>query len=95
MSDITYIRTGQGWLYLTNVIDLFDRKVIDWSLSETMKAQDTSIAALKMARLHRPLQDNDRLIFHSDRGIQYAFTEFTSIVRKKHYPKHEWEGKLL
>ncbi|WP_410494497.1 DDE-type integrase/transposase/recombinase, partial [Chryseobacterium sp. CH1] len=47
MSDITYIRTGQGWLYLTTVIDLYDRKVIGWSLSETMKAQDTSIAALE------------------------------------------------
>lgn len=82
VSDITYIRTGQGWLYLTTVIDLFDRKVIGWSLSETMKAQDTSIAALKMARLHRPLQNHDNLIFHSDRGIQYACTEFTSIVGK-------------
>lgn len=82
MSDITYIRTGQGWLYLTTVIDLFDRKVIGWSLSETMKAQDTSIAALKMARLHHPLQDHDNLIFHSDRAIQYACTEFTSIVGK-------------
>ncbi len=82
VSDITYIRTGQGWVYLTTVIDLFDRKVIGWSLSETMKAQDTSIAALKMARLHRPLQDHDSLIFHSDRGIQYACTEFTSLVGK-------------
>lgn len=81
-SDITYIRTGQGWLYLTTVIDLFDRKVIGWSLSETMKAQDTSISVLKMARLHRPLQDHDSLIFHSDRGIHYACTEFTSIVGK-------------
>ncbi len=82
VSDITYIRTGQGWLYLTTVIDLFDRKVIGWSLSETMKAQDTSVAALKMARLHRPLQEHYSLLFHSDRGIQYACTEFTSIVGK-------------
>ena len=82
MSDITYIRTGQGWLYLTIIIDLFDRKVIYWSLSETMKAQDTCIAALKMARLHRSLQNHDSLIFHSDRGGQYACTEFTSIVEK-------------
>lgn len=82
MSDITYIHTGQGWLYLTTVIDLFDRKVVGWSLSGTMKAQDTSIAALKMARLHRSLQDHDSLIFHSDRVIQYACTEFTSIVGK-------------
>lgn len=82
VSDITYIRTRQGSLYLTTVIDLFDRKVIGWSLSETMKVQDTSIAALKMARFHRPLQDHDSLILHSDRGIQYTCTEFTSIVGK-------------
>ena len=74
VSDITYIRTGRGWLYLTTVIDLYDRKVIGWSLSETMKAQDTSIVTLKMARLHRPLQDHDNLIFHSDRGIKYVCT---------------------
>lgn len=80
VSDITYIRTAQGWLYLTAVIDLFDRKVIGWSLSETMKAQETSVAALKMARLHSSVQDHDNLIFHSNRGIQYACTEFTSIV---------------
>jgi transposase InsO family protein len=94
VSDITYIRTGQGWLYLTTVIDLYDRKVIGWSLSETMKAQDTSIAALKMARLHRPLQDQDNLIFHSDRGIQYAYRIYVN-SREKHYPKYEWKRKLL
>lgn len=80
------IRIGQGWLYLTTVIDLFDTKVIGWLLSETMKAQDTSLAALKMAKLHCPLQDQDSLIFYSHRGIQYACTEFTSIV-EKHIPR--------
>lgn len=49
VSDITYVRTSQGWLYITSVIDLFDRKVIDWALSSTMKAKDTSIKAFKMA----------------------------------------------
>lgn len=47
VSDITYIRTKKGWLYLTTVIDLFDRKVIGWSLSDTMKAKDTSVKSLK------------------------------------------------
>lgn len=45
--DITYISTGQGWLCLTSVIDLFDRKVIGWSLSNTMRAKDTSLQLLK------------------------------------------------
>ncbi|PTS92555.1 IS3 family transposase, partial [Pedobacter sp. HMWF019] len=41
VSDITYIRTRQDWLYLTTVIDLGDRKIIGWALSTTMKANDT------------------------------------------------------
>ncbi|KRB59900.1 integrase [Flavobacterium sp. Root186] len=82
VSDITYVRTGQGWLYLTIVIDLFDRKVIGWSASETMKAIDTSIAAYKKSVLHRPLTSSQKLIFHSDRGIQYACKDFVYIITK-------------
>lgn len=78
VSDITYIRTFQGWLYLTVVIDLFDRKVIGWALSRDMYAKNTSISAFKMAILNRPLTGN--LIFHSDRGIQYACNDFTNLL---------------
>jgi transposase InsO family protein len=70
VSDLTYVRTKEGWLYLTTVIDLFDRKVIGWALSETMKAKGTVIPALRMARLNRPITSEQKLIFHSDRGIQ-------------------------
>lgn len=76
VSDITYINTEQGWLYLTTVIDLFDRKVIGWALSETMKTKDTVIPAFKMAMINRPLKEAKELLFHSDRGIQYACDEF-------------------
>ncbi len=82
VSDITYIHTQQGWLYLTTVIDLSDRKVIGWALSETMNAKETSIAAFKMALINRPLNANTELIFHSDRGIQYACEEFVSELNK-------------
>jgi transposase InsO family protein len=74
VSDITYIRTITGWLYLTVVLDLADRKIVGWALSKTMKAKDTTIAALKMAVKNRPLIQP--LMFHSDRGIQYACDEF-------------------
>ena len=74
VSDITYIPTNEGWLYLTTVIDLADRKVIGWALSTTMKTCDTSIAAFNMAINNRPIQQE--LMFHSDRGIQYACPEF-------------------
>ena len=82
VSDITYIRTKKGWAYLTAVIDLFDRKVIGWSLSKTMKAVDTTIAAFKQALRNRPLARNQKLIFHSDRGIQYACKDFVHILTK-------------
>lgn len=82
VSDLTYIHTTQGWLYLTTVIDLFNRKVIGWALSETMKAKDTVIPAFRMAMMNSPLKDKKELLFHSDRGIQYACEEFTRELRK-------------
>ncbi|SDZ62524.1 Transposase InsO and inactivated derivatives [Flavobacterium aquidurense] len=82
VSDITYIRTKKGWAYLTAVIDLFDRKVIGWSLSKTMKAIDTTITAFKQALRNRPLTINQKLIFHSDRGIQYACKDFVHLLTK-------------
>jgi transposase InsO family protein len=93
VSDITYIRTEEGWAYLTTVIDLFDRKVIGWSLSETMKAADTSTAAFKKALLHRPLEKNQRLLFHSDRGIQYACKEFVSVLAENNQITQSMSGK--
>jgi transposase InsO family protein len=78
VSDITYIRTLEGWLYLTVVIDLCDRKVIGWSLSNTLSTSDTVVPAWNMAVKNRPVNDN--LIFHSDRGVQYACTEFRDLI---------------
>ena len=80
VSDITYIDTREGWLYLTTVIDLFDRQAIGWALSSTMKANETVIPAFNMAKCNRPIQNHQALIFHSDRGIQYACEEFTSYI---------------
>jgi transposase InsO family protein len=82
VSDITYIPTNQGWTYLTTVIDLFDRKVIGWALSDTMKANQTVIPAFNMAKYNRPISTNKSLIFHSDRGIQYACEEFVDVLNK-------------
>jgi len=78
VSDITYVRTSQGWLYLTVIIDLWDRKVVGWSLSHSLKAVDTVIPAWIMAVKNRPIIRE--LIFHSDRGIQYACNEFRKLL---------------
>lgn len=93
VSDITYIHTAEGWAYLTAVIDLFDRKVIGWSLSKTMKATDTTVAAFKKARLSRPLVDNHDLIFHSDRGAQYACKEFVRILAESNHTSQSMSRK--
>ena len=80
VSDITYIATKEGWLYLTAILDLGDRKVVGWSVSDSMSAKNTVIAALKKAVSNRVVKPG--LIFHSDRGIQYACEEFRVILNK-------------
>jgi transposase InsO family protein len=70
VSDITYLRTLYGWLYLTVIIDLYDRKVIGWALSGSLEASATTIPAFKMAVKNRPPRKG--FIFHSDRGVQYC-----------------------
>jgi len=78
VSDITYIQTKEGFLYLTTVIDLYDRKIIGWSLSGGMSTEETSLAAWKMAVKNRKVDKG--LVFHSDRGVQYASKKFTKII---------------
>jgi putative transposase len=79
VSDITYVRTLQGWLYLTIIMDLYDRKIIGWSMSHGMDAESTVIAAFKMAIKNRPVNPFE-LIFHSDRGVQYACNQFRAYL---------------
>ena len=78
VSDITYIHTKEGFLYLTTVIDLYDRKIIGWSLSDTMSTQDTILCAWRMATRNRTVEQG--LIFHSDRGVQYANNKFVNML---------------
>lgn len=76
VSDITYIWTTEGWLYLAVVIDLFSRRVIGWSMSPKIDEQLVD-AAITMAVTHGRISKG--LIFHSDRGSQYAAND---IVKK-------------
>ena len=81
VSDITYIRVASHWAYLTVIIDLADRMVVGWSLSSNMSTENTVIKAFEKASAFRKPSDN--LIFHSDRGIQYACNEFKTILQHK------------
>ena len=79
VSDLTYIRTQGGWLYLTVIMDLFDRKIVGWSMSSGMTAKETIVAAWKMAIRNRSV--TKIMIFHSDRGVQYASHEFRDLLK--------------
>ena len=80
VSDITYIRVANYWMYLTVIIDLADRMVVGWSLSRDMTAHNTVIAAFKIAAVNRGLSKSHQLLFHSDRGVQYACNDFIKIL---------------
>lgn len=79
VSDITYIWTLEGWVYLSSVMDLFSRKIVGWSLASHMK-KELCIQALNMAIISR--QPGEGLIHHSDRGSQYCSHDYTDILKK-------------
>jgi len=81
VSDITYIRLKHSFVYLTTIIDLADRMVVGWNLSNNMTDEDTTIAAFKKAIKNRPILPS--LIFHSDRGSQYASKEFRKLLEQE------------
>jgi len=76
-SDITYLWTVQGWLYLAVIIDLYSRKVVGWAMSERMKTA-LVINALSMAYFRR--KPPKGLVHHSDRGSQYASQEYQQML---------------
>ncbi|PWB22162.1 IS3 family transposase [Flavobacterium sp. HTF] len=76
VSDITYIRIDRRFSYLTVVIDLYDRKIIGWHLSSGLSTKVTTLPAFEKAIANRPVTEG--LIFHSDKGIQYANKLFTN-----------------
>jgi transposase InsO family protein len=73
VGDITYLDSDQGWLYLATVIDLYSRKIVGWALADSLQSTIV-IDALKMAIDQR--RPPPGIIFHSDRGCQYASEAF-------------------
>jgi transposase InsO family protein len=81
VSDITYLRTRSGWVYLTAVMDLYGRNIIGWPFSTDMTAERTAISALVMAYMNR--RPRDGLIFHSGRGVRYCAASFRQSMSRK------------
>lgn len=79
VSDITYLKIGRTWYYLTVIIDLFSRFVIGWDLSDSLE-RFSAIRALNKAIMRR--RPGNRLLFHSDQGIQFASKDFKKVLKK-------------
>lgn len=77
VSDISYIKVGNTWNYITTILDLADRKIVAWTLSDDMTTENTVYKTWLKARQNREITPNH--IFHSDRGVQYAANKMTSI----------------
>jgi len=79
VGDITYLRTGEGWLYLATLLDLYSRKVIGWSMSDTID-RHLVLGALEMAVVAR--RPPVGLIHHTDRGSQYASLDYRNALKR-------------
>ncbi len=79
VADITYIRTRSGWLYLAVVMDLYSRKIVGWAMAPHMRAE-LVCSAMQLAIAQR--QPEPGLIAHSDRGSQYAGTEYQALLAR-------------
>ena len=79
-ADITYIRLRDEFVFLAVILDAYSRRVIGWALDRTME-DSLTLTALRMALSHRAVQAG--LVHHSDRGSQYASTDYTDLLKAK------------
>lgn len=93
VTDMTFIPTRHGWLYLAIVLDLFSRAVVGWSMSRRMRGE-LVIDALKMAIMRR--NPNEAVLVHSDQGSQYASDEYQQTLREHGMSRrgHCWDNAV-
>ncbi len=78
VADITYVDTGAGWVFVAAILDLYSRRIVGWAVSQQINTA-LVLMALSMALTHR--QPPAGLIFHSDRGVQYASADYRRALR--------------
>lgn len=76
--DITYLKTGEGWMYLAIVMDLYSRRIVGWHIDKRMTTDLLCKAMIKAVNLRRPPKG---LVFHSDRGSQYTSKQFRKLLK--------------
>jgi len=75
--DVTYLKTGEGWMYLAIVMDLFSRRIVGWQIDKRMTTDLVSKALIKAYNLRQPAKG---LVFHSDRGSQYTSKRYRKLL---------------
>ena len=79
-TDVSYIKTKGGFLYLTIILDIFHRFSVGWSMSNSLRAEETSLAALHYARqIHNP---GHGVIVHSDKGSPFTCHDFRALIER-------------
>lgn len=76
--DVTYLKTGEGWMYLAIVMDLYSRRIVGWHLDKRMTTDLISKALMKAYNLRLPPKG---LVFHSDRGSQYTSKRYQKLLK--------------
>jgi len=76
VADLTYVATWRGFVYVAFVIDVFSRRIVGWRASSSLRS-DLALAALEQALYARPIENSERLVHHSDRGVQYLSIRYT------------------
>lgn len=79
VADITYIATGEGWMYVAVIMDLYSRRIVGWATDQRM-TRELTLAALRMAVVQRAPQPG--LVHHSDQGSQYACTDYQMMLKR-------------
>jgi len=83
VSDITYVETDEGFVYLFLITDAYSRKIIGWSISDTLEATN-AVTALYMALSQLPAGIKN-VYHHSDRGVQYCCDKYVKLLQKNHF----------
>lgn len=76
--DVTYLKTGEGWMYLAIVMDLYSRRIVGWHVNKRMTTDLVSKAMIKAYNVRQP---PNGLVFHSDRGSQYTSKRYSALLR--------------
>ncbi len=76
--DVTYLKTGEGWMYLAIVMDLYSRRIVGWHIDKRMTTDLVSKAMIKAYNLRQPPKG---LVFHSDRGSQYTSKRYRGLLK--------------